>query len=121
MGEDAFRLFLARSLRLFAYGALSVVLVLYLAERGLTEARIGLLLTATLLGDTALSLWITTRADRLRPRNILPIGPPPPPLGPRGEMSPSGGRPTGRSRAPSAGPPALPPPSSPPQRPRPRA
>jgi MFS family permease len=74
MGEDAFRLFLARSLRLFAYGALSVVLVLYLAERGLTEARIGLLLTATLLGDTALSLWITTRADRLGRRNMLLLG-----------------------------------------------
>ncbi len=74
MGGDAARLFLARSLRLFAYGALSVVLVLYLAERGLTEARIGLLLTATLLGDTALSLWITTRADRLGRRNMLLLG-----------------------------------------------
>lgn len=74
MGEDVVRLFLARSLRLFAYGALSVVLVLYLAERGLTEVRIGLLLTATLLGDTALSLWITTRADRLGRRNMLLLG-----------------------------------------------
>ena len=74
MGEDGVRLFLARSLRLFAYGALSVVLVLYLAERGLTEARIGLLLTATLLGDTALSFWITTRADRLGRKNMLLLG-----------------------------------------------
>ncbi len=74
MGEDAVRLFLARSLRLLAYGALSIVLVLYLAERGLTEARIGLLLTATLLGDTALSLWITTRADRLGRKNMLLLG-----------------------------------------------
>jgi len=74
MGEDAVRLFLARSLRLFAYGALSVILVLYLAERGLTEARIGLLLTATLLGDTVLSLWITTRADRLGRKNMLLLG-----------------------------------------------
>ncbi len=74
MGEDAVRLFLARSLRLFAYGALSVVLVLYLTERGLTEARIGLLLTATLLGDTVLSLAITTRADRLGRKNMLLLG-----------------------------------------------
>ncbi len=71
MPEDARRLFLARSLRLFAYGALSVVLVLYLAERGLTGARIGLLLTATLLGDTALSLWIVSCADRLGRKNML--------------------------------------------------
>jgi MFS family permease len=74
MGEDALRLFVARSLRLFAYGALSVVLVLYLVERGLTEARIGLLLTATLLGDTALSLGMTTRADRLGRKNMLLLG-----------------------------------------------
>ncbi len=74
MEEDAVRLFLARSLRLFAYGSLSVVLVLYLAERGLTEARIGILLTATLLGDTALSLWITTRADRFGRKRMLLLG-----------------------------------------------
>lgn len=74
MGRDVARLFLARGLRLFAYGALSVVLVLYLAERGLTEARIGLLLTATLLGDTAFSLWVTTRADRLGRKNMLLLG-----------------------------------------------
>jgi MFS family permease len=71
MGEDARRLFLARSLRLFAYGALSVVLVLYLAERGLTPGRIGLLLTATLLGDTAISFWIVSRADRVGRKNML--------------------------------------------------
>jgi MFS family permease len=74
MGEDVVRLFLARGLRLVAYGALSVVLVLYLAERGLTETRIGLLLTAILLGDTALSLGITTRADRLGRKNMLILG-----------------------------------------------
>jgi MFS family permease len=67
-------LFLARGLRLFAFGALSIVLVLYLAERGLSEGRIGLLLTATLLGDTALSVWITTRADRLGRRKMLILG-----------------------------------------------
>lgn len=72
--DDALRLFLARSVRLFAYGALSVVLVLYLAERGLSEGRIGLLLTATLLGDTALSLWITTRADRFGRKKMLLLG-----------------------------------------------
>ncbi|HEY7818408.1 MAG TPA: MFS transporter, partial [Vicinamibacteria bacterium] len=71
---DVLRLFLARGLRLFAFGALSIVLVLYLAERGLSEGRIGLLLTATLLGDTALSVWITTRADRLGRRKMLILG-----------------------------------------------
>jgi MFS family permease len=60
--------------RLFAYGALSLVLVLYLAELGLGDGRIGLLLTLTLLGDTALSLWITTRADRVGRKWMLLAG-----------------------------------------------
>ena len=52
-------LFATRILRLFAYGFLSVVLVLYLAAAGLSEREIGLLLTLTLVGDTLISLWIT--------------------------------------------------------------
>ena len=57
-------LFVTRMVRMFAYGFLSVVLVLYLAQAGLNEAQIGLLLTLTLVGDTLISLWITTSADR---------------------------------------------------------
>src|SRR5437899_2042962 len=62
---DVYLLFTTRVVRLFAYGSLSLVLVLYLAEVGLSDGRIGLLLSMTLLGDTALSLWLTTRADRV--------------------------------------------------------
>jgi MFS family permease len=72
--RDVALLFATRSVRLFAYGFLAVVLVLYLAEAGLSEGRIGLLLTLTLLGDTALSLWITTHADRLGRRRMLLVG-----------------------------------------------
>jgi MFS family permease len=67
-------LFSTRMVRLFAYGFLSVVLVLYLAEAGLGEGQIGLLLTLTLVGDTAISLWITTNADRLGRRRMLVAG-----------------------------------------------
>jgi MFS family permease len=67
-------LFATRSVRLFAYGALSVVLVLYLAEVGLSDPEIGLLLTLTLVGDTAVSLGITTRADRLGRKRMLVAG-----------------------------------------------
>lgn len=72
--RDVALLFATRSVRLFAYGFLAVVLVLYLAEAGLSEGRIGLLLTLTLLGDTALSLWITTHADRIGRRRMLLAG-----------------------------------------------
>src|SRR3970040_337874 len=67
-------LFGTRIARLFAYGFLSVVLVLYLVEIGLSEAQIGSLLTLTLLGDTAISLWLTTRADRAGRRRTLIAG-----------------------------------------------
>lgn len=72
--RDVRLLFATRAVRLFAYGFLSVVLVLYLVERGLSEARIGLLLTLTLAGDTAVSLYLTTRADRLGRRAMLLAG-----------------------------------------------
>ncbi len=61
--RDVRLLFITRVVRMFAYGFLSLVLVLYLAAAGLSEERIGLLLTMTLVGDTLLSLWITTSAD----------------------------------------------------------
>jgi MFS family permease len=71
---DVRLLFLTRVVRLFAYGLMSLVLVLYLAEVGLDEWRIGLLLTMTLAGDTLLSLWITTSADRVGRKRMLIAG-----------------------------------------------
>ena len=59
---------------MFAYGLLGVVLVLYLSEAGLDPARIGLLLSLTLLGDSALSLWLSTRADVWGRRRTLALG-----------------------------------------------
>jgi len=63
-----------RSLRLFGYGALAVVLVFYLTELGFTTSQVGLLLTLTLVGDTVVSLALTTRADRVGRRRILIAG-----------------------------------------------
>jgi MFS family permease len=71
---DGYLLFGTRVARMFAYGFLSVVLALYLAQAGLSEAQIGLLLTLTLIGDTAISLWITTNADRVGRRRMLVAG-----------------------------------------------
>ena len=61
-------------MRLFAYGALAVVLVVYLTSSGLTPSQTGMLLTLTLVGDTAVSLYLTTRADRLGRRRMLIAG-----------------------------------------------
>src|SRR5689334_14623879 len=74
LGPDGRLLFATRFVRLFAYGALSVVLVLYLVGLGLSESDTGVLLTATLLGDTLVSLYLTTQADRIGRRRMLVIG-----------------------------------------------
>ena len=72
--RDVGLLFTTRTLRLFSYGVLAVVLVLYLTAIGLTGGEIGLLLALTLLGDAAISLWLTTHADRLGRRRVLVAG-----------------------------------------------
>ena len=71
---DVVLLFASRCVRLFAYGFLSVVLVLYLKSLGLTESSIGLLITLTLLGDAVISLGLTSWADRIGRRRMLLIG-----------------------------------------------
>lgn len=72
--RDGWLLFATRCSRMFAYGLLSVVLVLYLVEVGLKEWEVGLLLSLTLAGDTAISLWLTTTADRFGRRRTLIVG-----------------------------------------------
>lgn len=74
LSRDGRLLFTTRILRLFAYGFLSVVLALYLAQVGLSLKRIGLLITLTLVGDMVISLWITTHADRIGRRKMLMLG-----------------------------------------------
>jgi MFS family permease len=71
---DGSLLFITRIARMFGYGFLSVVLVLYLEKVGLKQVQIGLLLTLTLIGDTIISLWITTNADRIGRRRMLIAG-----------------------------------------------
>ena len=72
--RDGWLLFLTRFVRLFAYGSLSVVLVFYLIGLGLSASQTGLLLTLTLVGDTVVSLYLTTRADRIGRRRMLIVG-----------------------------------------------
>jgi MFS family permease len=74
LSSDGNFLFITRIARMFGYGFLSVVLVLYLEQIGLSQVRIGLLLTLTLIGDTIISLWITTNADRVGRRRMLIVG-----------------------------------------------
>ena len=50
------------------------MLVFYLVGLGLSEPQTGLLFTLTLIGDTVVSLYLTTRADRIGRRRMLVAG-----------------------------------------------
>src|SRR5713226_8766763 len=71
---DVALLFATRTVRLFAYGFTSVILALYLNAVGLSDSQIGLLIGLTLIGDTAISLAITTMADRIGRKRMLIVG-----------------------------------------------
>jgi len=74
LGTDGRTLFALRTLRMFGYGFLAIVLVLYLDAAGLDPIAIGAVLTLTLVGDTVVSLWLTTHADRIGRRLVLVVG-----------------------------------------------
>src|SRR5437660_12118540 len=74
LSRDGWLLFVTRCARLFAYGSLSVILVFYLLGLGLSEAQVGLVLTLTLVGDVIVSLYLTTRAERIGRRRMLIVG-----------------------------------------------
>src|SRR5436305_1858098 len=72
--RDVRLLFATRIIRMAGYGGLAVILAVYLAQLGFSEKKIGLLLTLTLVGDTAISLWLTVIADRVGRRKVLVAG-----------------------------------------------
>lgn len=71
---DAWLLILAKSLRLFSFGFLSVMLVVYLVGIGFPLGQIGWLFSLTLLGDAVISLLLTSRADMFGRRSTLMLG-----------------------------------------------
>lgn len=72
--KDFYILFITRSLRLFSYGSLAVVLFLYLNEIQFSESQIGVLMSLILLGDLIITMYLTTHADRFGRRRTLAIG-----------------------------------------------
>jgi MFS family permease len=68
---DGYLLIAARGLRMLAYGALSVVLALYLAGWGVSASEIGLLFTVALAGAAVVTSAVSLRADRWGRRRLL--------------------------------------------------
>eukprot|EP00911_Craspedida_sp_UC1_P002347 UC1_evm1s1762 len=67
-------LFCARLARMVAFGGLAVVLILLLQAQGLSATDVGFLLSLILAGDLAMSLYLTTHADRFGRRVTLLLG-----------------------------------------------
>lgn len=68
---DTGRLLLAKGLRGFADGFVSLLLPLHLLHLGFTPFQVGLVATATLLGSGALTLLVGAQAGRIPHRTLL--------------------------------------------------
>lgn len=73
-GRDAWLIILARCCRMIAYGASSLILALFFNELQVSDSRIGLFLTLTLVGDVILSLGVSLVADRFGRRRTSAAG-----------------------------------------------
>jgi MFS family permease len=71
LSKDGKLLLVARTIRTFAYGFLSVVLAIYLKLIGLGDFYIGLILTATLVNSVIFTLIASFYADRIGRRKTL--------------------------------------------------
>jgi MFS family permease len=69
--RDARLLVVARALRGFADGMVSVLLADYLTHLGFSSVRVAAIVTGTLLGSAALTLFVGVAGDRLGRRNLL--------------------------------------------------
>src|SRR4051812_41988123 len=74
LSPDGWLIMVTAGLRMFAYGFLSVILALYLAELGLDLAVIGVIFTAALAGGAVMTLVLTAVADRVGRRRMLLLG-----------------------------------------------
>jgi MFS family permease len=68
---DAARLVLARGLRGFADGMVSVLLASYLLDLGFSAGQVGVLITGTLIGSALLTLGVGIFGQLTNPRTIL--------------------------------------------------
>ncbi|KAJ5469400.1 Major facilitator superfamily domaingeneral substrate transporter [Penicillium diatomitis] len=63
-----------RFVRLFAYGGSTLILASYLSAIGVTDDRIGLFMTLTLVGDVVISFFLTLFADAMGRKAVLALG-----------------------------------------------
>lgn len=72
--KDIVILFLTKILRMFSFGALSIIFFDLLTSKNIAEKQIGVLQSLIAFGDIIISLFLTTRADRIGRKNTLILG-----------------------------------------------
>ncbi|OAQ89698.1 MFS transporter [Purpureocillium lilacinum] len=73
-GSDAWLVILGRTCRMFAFGAISLIIALFMSSLNYSDFKIGLFMTLTLVGDVILSLFTALVADHTGRRRILILG-----------------------------------------------
>jgi MFS family permease len=71
LSTDGKLILLARAIRTFAYGFLSIVLAIYLKLIGFNDALIGIILSSTLINSVIFTLLATIYADKIGRKKIL--------------------------------------------------
>ena len=73
LSTDGKLILLARIIRTFAYGFLSIILAIYLKLSGFNDLSIGIILSSTLINSVIFTFIATLYADRIGRRKILII------------------------------------------------
>lgn len=73
-GSDMAILFITKILRMFSFGAISVIFLDVLLNKGILEKQIGFLQSFVAVGDIVISLLLTTKADKLGRKKTLVVG-----------------------------------------------
>ncbi|OAA38557.1 Major facilitator superfamily domain, general substrate transporter [Metarhizium rileyi] len=71
---DAKLLCAQRFVRMFAYGGSTLILASYLSALDISDSRIGMFMTLTLVGDGIISFFLAVFADALGRRAVLALG-----------------------------------------------
>lgn len=72
--KDFTLLFVTRIMRMIAYGMLAVIFFDNLFMKGISEIEAGWIQTCIVFGDIFISLFLTTRADKIGRINTLMLG-----------------------------------------------
>ena len=72
--KDFVLLFITRIMRMFSYGMLAVIFFQNLFSKGISPTQASLIQSSIVFGDIFVSLFLTTKADKIGRINTLMLG-----------------------------------------------